>query len=106
MGHYRWVICALLFFATTLNYLDRTVIGLLKDEIGTQFGWSESDYSNIVVCFQVAYAVGLLGVGWLIDRLGTKIGYFLSVLVWEFGKQSSVVARGDIWICRSAACWD
>lgn len=94
VGHYRWVICALLFFATTLNYLDRTVIGLLKDEIGVQFGWSESDYSNIVVCFQVAYAVGLLGVGWLIDRLGTKIGYFLSVLVWSLATILHGFARG------------
>ena len=96
VGNYRWVICALLFFATTLNYLDRTVIGLLKDEIGAQFGWSESDYSNIVVCFQVAYAVGLLGVGWLIDRLGTKLGYLLSVLVWSLATIFHGLARGTV----------
>ena len=93
-GNYRWVICALLFFATTLNYLDRTIIGLLKDDIGAQFGWSESDYSNIVVCFQVAYALGLLGAGWLVDRLGTKLGYFLSVCVWSIATILHGFARG------------
>ena len=93
-GNYRWVICALLFFATTLNYLDRTIIGLLKDDIGAQFGWSESDYSNIVVCFQVAYALGLLSAGWLVDRLGTKLGYFLSVCIWSIATILHGFARG------------
>ena len=93
-GNYRWVICALLFFATTLNYLDRTVIGLLKDDIGAQFGWTESDYSNIVVCFQVAYAIGLLGAGWLIDKLGTKLGYFISVCVWSLATIMHGFAKG------------
>ena len=93
-GNYRWVICALLFFATTLNYLDRTIIGLLKDDIGAQFGWSESDYSNIVVCFQVAYALGLLGAGWLVDKLGTKLGYFFSVCVWSIATILHGFARG------------
>lgn len=93
-SNYRWVICALLFFATTLNYLDRTIIGLLKDDIGAQFGWSESDYSNIVVCFQVAYALGLLGAGWLVDRLGTKLGYFLSVCVWSIATILHGFAKG------------
>lgn len=100
-GNYRWVICALLFFATTLNYLDRTIIGLLKDDIGAQFGWSESDYSNIVVCFQVAYALGLLGAGWLVDRLGTKLGYFLSVCVWSIATILHGFARGTFGFAAS-----
>jgi ACS family hexuronate transporter-like MFS transporter len=60
MGNYRWIIVALLFFATTINYLDRQVIGLLKDNLSAEFGWSEKDYSNIVMAFSAAYALGLL----------------------------------------------
>ncbi len=60
VGSYRWSICALLFFATTINYVDRQVIGLLKPTLQGQFGWTEIDYSNIVFAFQVAYAVGLV----------------------------------------------
>jgi ACS family hexuronate transporter-like MFS transporter len=83
IGNYRWTICALLFFATTLNYLDRTVIGLLKDNLSELFHWSESDYSNLVIFFQVAYAIGLFGIGAFIDKVGTKIGYAVSVFVWS-----------------------
>lgn len=93
-GKYRWVICGLLFWATTLNYLDRTIIGLLKDTLSEEFMWSESDYSNLVICFQVAYAVGLLGAGWLIDRIGTKLGYALSVFVWSIATILHGFARG------------
>ena len=60
VGRYRWVICGLLFFATTINYIDRQVIGILKPTLQDQFHWSEIDYSNIVFAFQVAYAIGLL----------------------------------------------
>ncbi|MDR0385178.1 MAG: MFS transporter [Prevotellaceae bacterium] len=83
IGHYRWTICALVFFATTINYLDRNVLGLLKTTLEEEMRWSETDYSHVVMAFQLAYALGLLGVGRLIDRTGTKLGYFLSLLGWS-----------------------
>jgi ACS family hexuronate transporter-like MFS transporter len=82
-GHYRWYICALLFFATTINYVDRQVIGILKTTLQGEFGWNEIDYSNIVFAFQFAYAIGLLLAGRLMDRLGTKAGYALAIIVWS-----------------------
>ena len=81
--NYRWVIAALLFFATTINYLDRVVISLLKPTLEKEFNWSETDYSNLVVVFQAAYALGMLGIGSIIDRVGTKIGYALSITLWS-----------------------
>lgn len=84
IGKYRWTICGLVFFATTVNYLDRQVISLLKDDyLEKIFHWSESDYSNIVIAFQIAYAIGMLGAGWIIDKIGTKLGYALSLAVWS-----------------------
>lgn len=83
MSRYRWQMCALLFFATTINYLDRQVLGLLKPLLEQQFDWSETDYSYLVVAFQASYALGLLLFGKLIDRLGTKLGYALCIVVWS-----------------------
>lgn len=83
MTRHRWVICALLFFATTINYVDRQVIGILKPTLTAEFGWSETDYADIVFWFQAAYALGLLLVGRLIDRVGVKWGYALAVAVWS-----------------------
>ncbi len=80
---YRWTICALVFFATTVNYLDRSILSLLKSQLEKVFSWTESDYSNIVIAFQVCYALGLLGVGRLVDKLGTKIGYALIFFFWN-----------------------
>lgn len=84
MTRHRWMICALLFFATTINYIDRQVIGILKPTLTEEFGWSETDYANIVFWFQAAYAVGLLLVGRFIDRIGVKWGYAIAVAVWSF----------------------
>src|SRR5215469_14117414 len=75
VGHWRWIICGLLFFATTFNYVDRQVIGLLKPTLQHELNWTEVDYANIVFFFQMAYAMGYLIMGPLIDRLGTRIGY-------------------------------
>jgi ACS family hexuronate transporter-like MFS transporter len=83
VGWSRWGICALLFFATTLNYIDRQVIGILKPDLAKHFGWNEIDYSNIIFAFQIAYAFGYAGAGRLIDRLGVRLGYTLAVLVWS-----------------------
>jgi ACS family hexuronate transporter-like MFS transporter len=82
-GNYRWVICSLIFFATTINYLDRAVISLLKSNLTTDFKWNDGDYANIEIAFKVAYSVGLLFAGRLIDKLGTKMGYFFSTLLWS-----------------------
>ncbi|MBK5296473.1 MAG: MFS transporter [Vicinamibacteria bacterium] len=82
-GHYRWVICALLFFATTINYVDRGVVGILKTTLQGQFGWNEIDYSNIVFAFQSAYAIGLMLAGRLMDKVGTKAGYAIALIVWS-----------------------
>jgi len=94
MGKYRWVIVALLFFATTVNYLDRQVIGLLKDNLARNFHWSEKDYSDIVMAFTAAYAVSLLGFGRLIDRIGTKLGYSISIIIWSVAAMLHALARG------------
>jgi ACS family hexuronate transporter-like MFS transporter len=83
IGNYRWVVVALLFFATTINYLDRQVIGFLKPTLEGQFGWTEEDYSHIVVAFQTAYALGLLAFGAFIDKIGTKVGYIISLVIWS-----------------------
>lgn len=84
-GRKRWVICALLFFAATVNYIDRQVIGILKPSLAAEFGWTESDYSWIVFSFQAAYALGLLFVGGLMDKIGTKKGFSWSIIVWSVG---------------------
>ena len=96
MGNYRWTICALLFFATTINYLDRSVISLLKPYLEKEFNWSESDYSWIVIAFQVSYAAGMLFVGRLIDKVGTKLGYTLSILAWSLAAMGHALARSTM----------
>jgi ACS family hexuronate transporter-like MFS transporter len=93
VGWSRWGICGLLFFATTLNYVDRQVIGILKPELSKQLGWNEIDYSNIVFAFQVAYAVGYAGAGRLIDRLGVRLGYALAVLFWSLAAMAHALTR-------------
>ena len=82
-GRYRWVICALLFVATTINYIDRQVIGLLKPDLQKLFMWSERDYAAIVFTFQLAYAIGLVLAGRVMDKLGTKKGFALAILLWS-----------------------
>ena len=93
VGSYRWTICALLFFATTINYVDRQVIGLLKPTLQGQFGWSEIDYSNIVFAFQVAYAAGLLLVGRVIDRFGVYKGFSVAVVFWSLAAMAHAAAQ-------------
>lgn len=85
VGRHRWLVVALLFLATTVNYIDRTMLGLLKPELATELGWTENDYGNIVTAFQFAYAFGFLFMGWLIDRVGPRIGYAIAIAVWTVG---------------------
>jgi MFS transporter, ACS family, hexuronate transporter len=85
VGRFRWSIIALLFLATTVNYIDRTMLGLLAPDLGRELGWNESDYGNIVLAFQAAYAAGFLVMGGLIDRFGPKIGYAIAITIWTIG---------------------
>jgi len=84
IGNYRYRILALLMFATTINYFDRSIIGVMAPTLEKLFGWTNSDYANIMISFKVAYAIGMLSMGGLIDRLGTKKGYVLSIGLWSF----------------------
>ncbi len=93
IGKYRWVIVTLLFFATTINYIDRQVIGLLKPILAKEFSWDERDYGYIVMAFQACYAFGLLIFGKITDRIGTKKGYSLSILVWSGAAMLHAVVR-------------
>ena len=82
-GYFRWTICALLFLASTINYVDRQVIGLLKPTLQQQFGWSEIDYADIIFAFQLAYAIGFVFAGRVIDKIGTKAGFSLALAIWS-----------------------
>lgn len=85
IGNYRWTICALLFFATTVNYLDRQVLSLLSPQLSKEFGWTNSDYANITAVFQFVYAISMIFAGRIVDKLGTKVGYQLAIFVWSLG---------------------
>ncbi len=85
VGTYRWTICALLFFATTVNYLDRQVLSLLAPDLSKQFGWSNTDYANITASFQFVYAISMLFAGRVVDKLGTKAAFVLAIVVWSIG---------------------
>jgi ACS family hexuronate transporter-like MFS transporter len=93
VGNLRWSICALLFFATTINYIDRQVIGILSKDLQTAFHWTEIDYGNIVAAFNAAYALGLLAAGRLIDRFGTKIGYATALTIWSLAAMAHALSR-------------
>ena len=88
VGRYRWVICALLFFATTINYMDRQILSLLKPILDTELRWTNEQFGMVNAAFQAAYAIGLLAFGALIDRVGTKIGYAVSIAAWSLGAMS------------------
>ena len=83
MIKYRWVILSLLLFATTINYADRFLLGLLKDTLMNELDFTEQQYGKVVAAFQFAYGIGNLAMGFLIDRLGTKMGYLISIVVWS-----------------------
>jgi ACS family hexuronate transporter-like MFS transporter len=92
-GSYRWRILSLLFFATTINYIDRQVIGILAPYISKELNWSEVDYGYIVTAFQVAYGIGLVTTGRLLDKIGTRLGYALSITIWSIAGVAHALAR-------------
>src|SRR5215475_8313868 len=87
-GKFRWVICAVLFFGITKNYMVRQVLGVLKATLQHEFGWNEIDYSNLVFAFQAAYAFGMLAMGKLIDRAGTRLGYGMAMVFWSLASMA------------------
>jgi len=100
IGKYRWTICSLLFFATTVNYLDRAVISLLKPYLAKDFGWTPAqeagNYADIEMAFKLSYAIGMLFAGRLIDKLGTKIGYALATALWSVAAICHAFAKGTL----------
>jgi ACS family hexuronate transporter-like MFS transporter len=99
VGHFRWVVCALLFFAATINYIDRQVIGILKPTLVQQFGWSdERIYAAIVFSFQLAYAIGLVLAGRVMDRLGTRLGFGIAVVLWSIAAVGHATAGWFPWL--------
>jgi len=104
MTRNRWTVCALLFLATTINYIDRQIIGILKPTLEAEFGWSETDYADIVFWFQVAYAIGLFTVGRFVDWIGVKWGYAIAVTVWSIAGMAHAGARSvfDFSVARFA----
>jgi ACS family hexuronate transporter-like MFS transporter len=92
IGNHRWTICALLFFATTINYLDRTILGILAPTLQREIGWTTIEYGYITMVFQAAYAIGILFFGWFIDKYGTKIGYSISIIGWSIAAMATAFA--------------
>jgi ACS family hexuronate transporter-like MFS transporter len=103
-GGQRWLVCGLLFFAATVNYMDRQVIALLKPTLQMQFGWTEVGYSNIVFAFQFAYGAGVLLVGKLIDRFGTRRGFSLAVLFWSASAMAHAAASSIFQFAAARVC--
>jgi ACS family hexuronate transporter-like MFS transporter len=93
IGYTRWVICALLFFATTVNYVDRQVLGILAPDLQKEIGWDDAHYGYIVTAFQGAYAIGLLLAGRFLDWVGTRIGFALAVILWSLAAMGHALVR-------------
>src|SRR5712692_9028748 len=92
-GRFRWVICGLLFLGVTKNYMDRQVLGVLKGPLQREFGWNDIGYGHLVFAFQAAYALGMIFVGLLIDRLVTRIGYAIAMVFWSLASMGHAIAN-------------
>jgi ACS family hexuronate transporter-like MFS transporter len=92
-GNFRWVILGLIFLATTINYIDRQVIGILAPTLQQEIGWNEIEYGSIVTAFTAAYAIGLLLLGRFMDKIGTRIGYGLALATWSIAAMGHALAR-------------
>jgi ACS family hexuronate transporter-like MFS transporter len=97
--NYRWLIVVLIFFATTINYIDRQIIGLLKPILEVEFNWTETDYAHIVMAFTAAYAIGLLVMGRIIDKIGTRVGFSLIMIFWSVAGMAHAFARNVVQFC-------
>ncbi len=93
LGNWRWKICALLFFATTINYMDRQVLGLLAPTLQRDIGWNEIQYAHIIIAFQAAYAIGLVMFGRWVDWIGTRNGYSVAVIFWSVAAAAHALVR-------------
>lgn len=93
IGHYRWLICALIFFATTINYVDRAVLGVLAPTLRTEIGWTDQEYGYISAAFTLAYAIGFLFAGWFIDKIGTRFGYAIYLTIWSLAAAAHALVR-------------
>ena len=93
---FRWLICGLLFFATTINYVDRAILGVLAPTLRAEIGWSDQEYGYINSAFTLAYAIGFLFAGWFIDRVGTRVGYTVYLVVWSLAAAAHALARGAV----------
>jgi len=93
IGNLRWTICALVFFATTINYLDRAVISLLKSTLSKELSWDDADYANIEIAFKISYAIGLMLAGRIIDKIGTKKGYSWATGLWSLAAIAHAFAK-------------
>src|SRR5512133_1309684 len=91
-SHVRWTICALLFFATTINYVDRQVLSILAPRLEKSIGWNNIEYSYITSAFQTAYAIGLIAVGRLMDMFGTRKGFSVIITLWSFAAMAHALA--------------
>jgi ACS family hexuronate transporter-like MFS transporter len=109
-GRYRWIICALLFVATTILYVDRQILSLLKGTLDQEFHWTNEQFGDVTAAFQASYGIGLLGYGWFVDRWGVKIGYALTMAGWSlaamghslvFSVRGFIVARGALGLAES-----
>jgi MFS transporter, ACS family, hexuronate transporter len=92
-SRYRWMICGLLFAATTINYLDRSVLNVIEPALQQKIGWTATEYGNINAAFTIAYAIGFLLIGWFIDRVGVKVGYTVSLIVWSLAAAGHALAN-------------
>jgi ACS family hexuronate transporter-like MFS transporter len=92
-GNFRWVICALLFFACVVNYMDRQILGLLKPTLSKELNWSETDYGRIAIAFQASYAIGQVLFGPFIEWIGTKSAYAFSMVLWSLAAMAHALAR-------------
>ena len=103
---FRWIICGLLFFATTVNYIDRSVMSVLAPELKTTIGWDDGQFGFINAAFPLAYAIGFLMVGWLLDRFGTRLVYAGSLFFWSLaaiGTCFGAKRRSNLW--RPGSSW-
>lgn len=92
IGNYRWIVCALLFFATTINYIDRQILSLCKEILDKEIGWTNEQFGWVNSAFQLSYGLGLLGFGWFVDKYGTKIGYAVSIAAWSVAAMAHALA--------------